>query len=98
MSRFEPVLLVFVALTAGTSARAQGHVDTRALTCSALNALVRRLGDVVLVASDLGYETVHRDGRRCQLDETSLPTDEPTSDERACLAGWRCIRRSDDPA
>jgi hypothetical protein len=97
MSRLMTVLSVLVALGAAPDARAQGRVDTRALTCASLRALVARQGEAVLASSELVYERVYRDSGTCPRDETSQPAFEPTSDERTCFAGWRCIQRSNDP-
>ena len=96
MSRLIPALSVVLALSAATSASAQGRVATQPLTCAALKALVARQGDVVLAGSELIYEKVHRDGGVCQQDETSAPAYEPTADEAFCFAGWRCKQRNSD--
>ena len=85
--------LVFVT-TAG--AQVQGRTDTRSVTCAALKGIVDRAGHIVLATSATAYEAVHRDGGACQQDTTSAPAFEPTADEPACFAGWRCKPRNSD--
>lgn len=85
-----------LALIASGGAQAQGRTDTRSITCATLKGIVDRAGRIVLATSANAYEAVHRDGGACQQDTTSAPAYEPTADQPACFAGWRCKPRNSD--
>jgi hypothetical protein len=82
--------------TLATGATAQERIDTRALTCAALQARVARDRTVILARNEMAYETVHLDSGSCQQDETSAPAFEPSADVPSCWAGWRCTQRNSD--
>lgn len=86
--------LLMIALA--TAAAAEGRLDTRTVSCAALQARVARDRDVVLATSATAYEAVHLDAGSCRIDETSAPAFEPTADVPFCLAGWRCRQRNSD--
>ena len=87
---------IALALSAPTGAYAQGRIDTRAFTCTALKSLVAQSRNVELASSSLVYELVHQDSGACRQDETGAPAYEPTIDVPACFVGWRCKQRNND--
>ncbi|MCJ2134803.1 hypothetical protein MKK69_12155 [Methylobacterium sp. J-026] len=93
MTRLACALLLAVL---ATGAAAQEWIDTRSLTCAALQQRVARGRTVILARSATAYETVHLDSGSCSLDETGAPAFEPSVDVPSCLAGWLCKQRNSD--
>lgn len=66
------------------------------MSCAALVSLVGQRGSVVISTGPYTYDRVVRDRSFCPFEQTSAPEFAPTSDNRQCFAGLRCVDRTSE--
>lgn len=66
------------------------------MSCATLVNLVGQRGAVVISTGPYTWDRVVRDRSFCPFEQTSTPEFAPTSDNRQCFAGLRCIDRTSE--
>ena len=74
-------------------ADAYGRVSSLAMSCASLASLVGQRGSIVIATGPNTWDRVVRDRSFCPFEQTSAPEFAPTSDNRQCFAGLRCMDR-----
>ena len=87
--------ICLAALLASTSfAHAQTRPSTTTMTCAAAAGLVQQRGAVVLGMGGDAFDRFVRDASFCSKGQQMRAGFSPTTDNRACLVGWRCYDES----
>jgi hypothetical protein len=88
MRKLALTTLAFLACASGV--QAQQRPLTPNLTCGQARQIVAANGAVVLGTGTYTYDRFVRDGRFCEVNETTEPAFVPTRDAPQCLVGYRC--------
>lgn len=75
------------------AADANGRPSSLSMSCATLVSLIGQRGTVVISTGPYTWDRVVRDRSFCPSEQTSTPEFAPTSDNRQCFAGLRCIDR-----
>ncbi len=94
------VLVVSSFLTLQTSAAAMaqaGRPDTRQLTCSQAQSLVKERGSVVMTTGPATFDKFVANAGFCESRSNSLRARyAPTKDNPKCAVGFRCFQNRDN--
>lgn len=82
--------LMTAALAPGAPALAQGRPDSLTMTCSAVQALVRQQGAVVIGTGPNVFDRYVADRRFCMPTQIAQNAFIATRDNRSCLVGGIC--------
>ncbi|WP_305987662.1 hypothetical protein [Roseibium sp. MMSF_3544] len=85
--------LSFLAQAQQPAAAQSGRPDTRKLTCSQAQDLVKQRGSVIMTTGPTTFDTFIADVRYCMPQTNQMrPKFAPTLDNPKCAVGNRCFR------
>jgi len=91
MNRVKRACAAIGIIGISSSAMAQSHPLTTAMTCSEAQYLVASQGAVVLNTSPMAYDRYVASGAYCGVGETAGPAWVRTRDAAQCPVGARCV-------
>ncbi|WP_208988352.1 hypothetical protein [Labrenzia sp. VG12] len=86
-----PVALAVLLLTVSVVSAQSGRPDTRQLTCTQAQALVKQRGSIVMTTGATTFEKFVADARYCRpITNQVRALFAPTRDDPKCAVGFRC--------